>query len=93
MIWIIGPGAAVRPRKGAVERGLAFRYVIMLHIACTGAPIALNNTGFPDMKTTAGLALALLLALAPVPGGGLHVWKACIIKRNWGAPCRQYVTL
>jgi hypothetical protein len=27
------------------------------------------------------------------PGGGLHVWKACIIKCNRGAPCRQYVTL
>src|SRR5664279_2881468 len=90
MIWIIGPGAAVRPRKGAVERGLAFRYVIMLHIACTGRPDCTNNTGFPDMKTTAGLALALLLALAPVPGARAADGKIAVVAENfYGDIARQ----
>src|SRR5664280_1664007 len=56
-----------------------------------GAPIALNNTGFPDMKTTAGLALALLLALAPVPGARAADGKLAVVAAEnfYGDIARQ----
>src|SRR5664280_1378111 len=56
-----------------------------------GAPIALNNTGFPVMKTTAGLALALLLALAPVPAARAADGKIAVVAAEnfYGDIARQ----
>jgi zinc/manganese transport system substrate-binding protein len=56
-----------------------------------GIPISRANAGFPVMKTTTGPALALLLALAPVPGAHAADGKIAVVAAEnfYGDVARQ----